>query len=149
MNNLISLKNISKSFSNNRKINVLKKINYSFTKGKIYSLVGPREKQRNTWVQYLLLLIMERTIVGVARRQVFSRDCRTHVSSSGTWQPHNAYPPSAGRCSYSNNCVVIHSGPSLLESWLKRLHQDFAAAFSICRVMKYCCAIDNRLFTSQ
>ena len=41
MNNLILLKNISKSFSNNKRINVLKKINYSFVKGKIYSLVGP------------------------------------------------------------------------------------------------------------
>ena len=48
MNNLISLKNISKSFSNNRKINVLKKINYSFTKGKIYSLVGPSGSGKST-----------------------------------------------------------------------------------------------------
>ena len=41
MNNLITLKKISKSFSNNKKISVLKKINYSFKKGKVYSVMGP------------------------------------------------------------------------------------------------------------
>ena len=41
MNKLISLKKISKSFFNNKKITVLRKIDYSFTKGKIYSLMGP------------------------------------------------------------------------------------------------------------
>jgi ABC-type lipoprotein export system ATPase subunit len=56
MNNLISLKNISKSFSNNRKINVLKKINYSFTKGKIYSLVGPSGSGKSTLLNVLSLI---------------------------------------------------------------------------------------------
>ncbi|MDC0627766.1 ABC transporter ATP-binding protein [Candidatus Pelagibacter sp.] len=56
MNNLISLKNISKSFSNNRKINVLKKINYSFTKGKIYSLVGPSGSGKSTLLNILSLI---------------------------------------------------------------------------------------------
>ena len=56
MSNLISLKNISKSFSNNRKINVLKKINYSFTKGKIYSLVGPSGSGKSTLLNVLSLI---------------------------------------------------------------------------------------------
>jgi len=56
MNNLISLKNISKSFSNNRKINVLRKINYSFTKGKIYSLVGPSGSGKSTLLNVLSMI---------------------------------------------------------------------------------------------
>ena len=56
MNNLISLKNISKSFSNNKKINVLKRINYSFTKGKIYSLVGPSGSGKSTLLNVLSMI---------------------------------------------------------------------------------------------
>ena len=56
MNNLISLKNISKSFSNNKKINVLKKINYSFAKGKIYSLVGPSGSGKSTLLNVLSMI---------------------------------------------------------------------------------------------
>ena len=56
MNNLISLKSISKSFSNNRKINVLKKINYSFVKGKIYSLVGPSGSGKSTLLNVLSMI---------------------------------------------------------------------------------------------
>ena len=56
MNNLISLKNISKSFANNRRINVLKKINYSFTKGKIYSLVGPSGSGKSTLLNILSMI---------------------------------------------------------------------------------------------
>jgi len=56
MNNLISLKNISKSFSNNRKINVLKKINYFFVKGKIYSLVGPSGSGKSTLLNVLSMI---------------------------------------------------------------------------------------------
>ena len=52
----LSLKNISKSFSNNKKINVLKKINYSFTKGKIYSLVGPSGSGKSTLLNVLSLI---------------------------------------------------------------------------------------------
>ena len=56
MNNLIYLKNISKSFSNNQKINVLKKINYSFIKGKIYSLVGPSGSGKSTLLNVLSMI---------------------------------------------------------------------------------------------
>ena len=56
MNNLISLKNISKSFSKNKKINVLKKINYSFKKGKIYSLIGPSGSGKSTLLNILSMI---------------------------------------------------------------------------------------------
>ena len=56
MNNLILLKNISKSFSINQKINVLKKINYSFVKGKIYSLVGPSGSGKSTLLNVLSMI---------------------------------------------------------------------------------------------
>ena len=56
MNSLISLKKISKSFSNNKKLVVLKKINYSFTKGKIYSLMGPSGSGKSTLLNILSMI---------------------------------------------------------------------------------------------
>jgi len=56
MNNLVSIKNISKSFSNNKKVTVLKKINYSFTKGKIYSLMGPSGSGKSTLLNILSMI---------------------------------------------------------------------------------------------
>ena len=56
MNNLISIKKISKSFSNNKKVTVLKKINYSFTKGKIYSLMGPSGSGKSTLLNILSMI---------------------------------------------------------------------------------------------
>ena len=56
MNNLISIKKISKSFSNNKMINVLKKINYSFSKGKIYSLMGPSGSGKSTLLNILSMI---------------------------------------------------------------------------------------------
>jgi ABC-type lipoprotein export system ATPase subunit len=56
MNNLISLKKISKSFSNNKKISVLKKIDYSFSKGKIYSLMGPSGSGKSTLLNILSMI---------------------------------------------------------------------------------------------
>ena len=56
MNDLISLKKISKSFSNNKKILVLKKINYSFAKGKIYSLMGPSGSGKSTLLNILSMI---------------------------------------------------------------------------------------------
>ena len=56
MNNLISIKKISKSFSNNKKIIVLKKINYSFTNGKIYSLMGPSGSGKSTLLNILSMI---------------------------------------------------------------------------------------------
>jgi len=56
MNSLISLKKISKSFLNNKKISVLKKINYAFAKGKIYSLVGPSGSGKSTLLNILSMI---------------------------------------------------------------------------------------------
>jgi ABC-type lipoprotein export system ATPase subunit len=56
MNNLISIKKISKSFSNNKKITVLRKIDYSFTKGKIYSLMGPSGSGKSTLLNILSMI---------------------------------------------------------------------------------------------
>jgi len=56
MNNLISIKKISKSFSNNKKISVLKKINYSFAKGKTYSLMGPSGSGKSTLLNILSMI---------------------------------------------------------------------------------------------
>ena len=56
MNNIISLKKISKSFSNNKRLTVLKKINYSFKKGKIYSLMGPSGSGKSTLLNILSMI---------------------------------------------------------------------------------------------
>ena len=56
MNKLISIKKISKSFSNNKKVNVLKKIDYSFAKGKIYSLMGPSGSGKSTLLNILSMI---------------------------------------------------------------------------------------------
>ena len=56
MNNLITLNKISKSFLTNKKILVLKKINYKFRKGKIYSLVGPSGSGKSTLLNILSLI---------------------------------------------------------------------------------------------
>ena len=56
MNNLITLNKISKSFLTNRKISVLKRINYKFRKGKIYSLVGPSGSGKSTLLNILSLI---------------------------------------------------------------------------------------------
>jgi lipoprotein-releasing system ATP-binding protein len=56
MNNIISLKKISKSFSNNKRLIVLKKINYSFKKGKIYSLMGPSGSGKSTLLNILSMI---------------------------------------------------------------------------------------------
>ena len=56
MNNLITLNKISKNFLTNKKISVLKKINYKFRKGKIYSLVGPSGSGKSTLLNILSLI---------------------------------------------------------------------------------------------
>ena len=56
MNNFVSIKNLSKSFSNNKKVTVLKKINYTFKKGKIYSLMGPSGSGKSTLLNILSMI---------------------------------------------------------------------------------------------
>ena len=56
MNNLIKLSNINKSFDKIKKIKVLKKISFSFKKGKIYSLMGPSGSGKSTLLNLLSLI---------------------------------------------------------------------------------------------
>ena len=56
MNNSIELKNISKHYITNKKNVILKKINYKFKKGLIYSLVGPSGSGKSTLLNLLSLI---------------------------------------------------------------------------------------------
>ncbi len=56
MNNLIQLSNLNKTFLNEKKIHVLKKINYKFKRGKIYSLMGPSGSGKSTLLNLLSLI---------------------------------------------------------------------------------------------
>tara|TARA_B100001057_G_scaffold61358_1_gene54670 strand:+ start:65 stop:748 length:684 start_codon:yes stop_codon:yes gene_type:complete len=56
MNNIIELNNISKAFDNQKKITVLKNLNFKFKKGKIYSLSGPSGSGKSTLLNLLSLI---------------------------------------------------------------------------------------------
>jgi len=56
MNSLIKLSDVSKSFNTPKKISVLNKINYTFEKGKIYSLIGPSGSGKSTLLNLLSLI---------------------------------------------------------------------------------------------
>ena len=56
MSKFISLKKLSKDFSDNKKISVLKKINYTFSKGKIYSLMGPSGSGKSSLLNILSMI---------------------------------------------------------------------------------------------
>ena len=56
MNNLIELKNISKQYDVSKKNIILKKINYKFKKGLVYSLVGPSGSGKSTLLNILSLI---------------------------------------------------------------------------------------------
>ena len=56
MNNIVELKNISKSFSTNRKISVLKNLSYKFKTGKIYSLMGPSGSGKSTLLNIISMI---------------------------------------------------------------------------------------------
>ena len=56
MNNLIELSNLNKTFNNQKRINVLRKINYKFKKGKIYSLIGPSGSGKSTLLNLMSLI---------------------------------------------------------------------------------------------
>tara|TARA_Y100001970_G_scaffold274251_1_gene373702 strand:- start:2617 stop:3312 length:696 start_codon:yes stop_codon:yes gene_type:complete len=56
MNNLIEIKNLNKNYETVKKIKVLKKINFNFKKGKIYSLVGPSGSGKSTLLNLLSLI---------------------------------------------------------------------------------------------
>ena len=56
MSNLIHLSNLNRFFNETKKINVLKKLSYSFKKGKIYSLIGPSGSGKSTLLNILSLI---------------------------------------------------------------------------------------------
>ena len=56
MNNLIELKNIIKNYDKKKKIKVLNKVNFSFKKGKVYSLMGPSGSGKSTLLNLLSLI---------------------------------------------------------------------------------------------
>ena len=56
MNNFLELKNISKSFNNNKKLKVLKNLSYKFKKGKTYSLMGPSGSGKSTLLNLISLI---------------------------------------------------------------------------------------------
>ena len=56
MNNFIELKNLSKNYYNQKKVSVLKNLNYKFKKGKTYSLVGPSGSGKSTLLNLISLI---------------------------------------------------------------------------------------------
>ena len=56
MNNLISLKKISKNYILNNKVKALRNINLDFELGKIYSIVGPSGSGKSTLLNILSLI---------------------------------------------------------------------------------------------
>ena len=56
MSNLIHLSNVNRFFDETKRINVLKKLSYSFKKGKIYSLIGPSGSGKSTLLNILSLI---------------------------------------------------------------------------------------------
>ena len=56
MNNLISLKKISKNYILNNKVKALRNINFDFELGKIYSIVGPSGSGKSTLLNILSLI---------------------------------------------------------------------------------------------
>ena len=56
MNNFIELSGITKTFITKKTIKVLKRINFKFKKGKIYSLMGPSGSGKSTLLNLLSLI---------------------------------------------------------------------------------------------
>jgi len=62
MNSFLQIKNISKSFLTEKKINVLKKLSYEFQKGKVYALMGPSGSGKSTLLN--LISLIDRPTIG-------------------------------------------------------------------------------------
>ena len=56
MNNFIELLNLTKTFTEKKSIKVLKKINFKFKLGKIYSLMGPSGSGKSTLLNLISLI---------------------------------------------------------------------------------------------
>ena len=67
MNNFIELKNLSKTYFEKKNVKVLKKINYRFKLGKIYSLMGPSGSGKSTLLNIISLI--DRPSKGLIRFQ--------------------------------------------------------------------------------
>ena len=65
MSNLIEISNLTKTFENLKKIKVLKKINFNFKTGKIYSLMGPSGSGKSTLLN--LLSLIDKPTSGIIR----------------------------------------------------------------------------------
>ena len=62
---IIELSNLTKSFSTKKNIKVLKKINYKFKAGKIYSLMGPSGSGKSTLLN--LMSLIDRPSYGIIK----------------------------------------------------------------------------------
>ncbi len=67
MNNYIELSNLTKTFIEKKNIKVLKKINYRFKLGKIYSLMGPSGSGKSTLLN--LISLIDRPTSGLIKYQ--------------------------------------------------------------------------------
>ena len=56
MSKFLELKNISKSFEETKKLQVIKNLSYNFNKGKIYSLMGPSGSGKSTLLNLISLI---------------------------------------------------------------------------------------------
>ena len=56
MNSFLKLKNISKHFSTEKKVKVLKNLSYNFNKGKMYALIGPSGSGKSTLLNLISLI---------------------------------------------------------------------------------------------
>ena len=56
MNNAIELFNLTKTFTSKKNVKVLKKINFKFKLGKIYSLMGPSGSGKSTLLNLISLI---------------------------------------------------------------------------------------------
>ncbi len=56
MNKMVELKNLSKTFFEKKSVKVLKKINFQFKLGKIYSLMGPSGSGKSTLLNIISLI---------------------------------------------------------------------------------------------
>tara|TARA_B110001450_G_C17465953_1_gene418211 strand:+ start:59 stop:742 length:684 start_codon:yes stop_codon:yes gene_type:complete len=56
MSNLIELNNLTKSFTEKKEVKVLKKINFKFKRGQIYSIMGPSGSGKSTLLNLISLI---------------------------------------------------------------------------------------------
>ena len=56
MNNFIELSKLTKTFTAKKNVKVLKKINFKFKLGKIYSLMGPSGSGKSTLLNLISLI---------------------------------------------------------------------------------------------